>query len=146
MKKLCYVTISYSHIESYEHLYGIHRFYTHDPPTSSINILRDYLEASWHINYVDISQQEFFAFIRCREAWNLRNFCRPTRSPKKNIFSREYIASVSPFLSQTTLQLRIFACSAILNQIQRAFLFLLLTSIKTKNIKSFNKVKLTLNH
>ena len=48
---------------------------------------------------------------------------------KMYIFSRESTASVFPFLSQTTLQLRIFACSEILNQIQSAFLFLLLTSI-----------------
>ena len=58
---------------------------------------------------------------------------------KTYFFSREYTASVLPFLSHTTLQLRIFACSEILNQIQSAFLFLLLTSIKPENIKSFNK-------
>ena len=28
----------YSHIESYEHLYRNHRFYTRDPPTTLINI------------------------------------------------------------------------------------------------------------
>ena len=79
-------------------------------------------------NYVDIFQQEFFALICCREAYNSENYADQLGLLKMQIFSREYTASVLPFLSQTTLQLRIIACSAILNQIQSAFLFLLLAS------------------
>ena len=81
------------------------------------------------INYVDISQKEFFAVIRCREAYNSENHADQLSLLKTYIFSREYTTSVLPFLSKTTLQLRIIACSAILNQIQSAFLFLLLASI-----------------
>ena len=81
------------------------------------------------INYMDISHQEFFAVISCREAYNSENHADQLGLLKMYIFSREYTASVLPFLSQTTLQLRIIACSAILNQIQSAFLFLLLASI-----------------
>ena len=81
------------------------------------------------INYVDISQQEFFAGIRCREVYNSENHADQLGLLKMYIFRREYTTSVLPFLSQTTLQLRIIACSAILNQIQSAFLYFLLVSI-----------------
>ena len=39
----------YSHIESYKHLNRNRKVITRDPPTSSINILRDCLEDSCHI-------------------------------------------------------------------------------------------------
>ena len=128
MKKLWYITIFYSHIESYEHLNRNHRAITRDPPTFSINILRDCLKDSCYDHLCGHLPTGSFAVICCREAYNSENRADQLSLLKMYIFSREYTASVLPFLSQTTLQLRIIACSAILNQIQSAFLFLLLAS------------------
>ena len=79
---------------------------------------------------MDISQQELLHLFAVGRLEILGISADQLGLLKMKIFSREYTASVLPFLSQTTLQLRIFACSVILNQIQRAFLFLLLASIE----------------
>ena len=44
-------------------------------------------------NYVDISQQEFFVLIRCREAYNSVNYAGKLYVLKMYLFSREMNAS-----------------------------------------------------
>ena len=41
-------------------------------------------------NYVDISQQEFFVLIRCREAYNSKTYADQLGFLKMQIFTREY--------------------------------------------------------
>ena len=83
-------------------------------PQPQLTILGAYPELSCHIT-VGISRQESFAFIRCREAWNLGILEDQLGLLKTKIFSR-----IVPFLSQT-LQPRILARLWILNWIQENF-------------------------
>ena len=74
MKKLWYITIFYSHIESYEHLNRNHRVITRDPPTSLINIVMDCLEDSLHDQLRGHFPTGIFVAVRCSEAYNSENY------------------------------------------------------------------------
>ena len=80
-------------------------------------------------NYMDTSQQDSLQRFAAVKLDNSENYADQLSLLKSIFLVENPLPQFYFFQTKTTLQLRIYACSEIMNQIQREFLFLLLTNI-----------------